>query len=351
MKYRLVVLLSLVSSAAFAQQPQMTAHFIDVGQAHATLLEFPCGAMLIDAGADEQHDGVLVAYLTKFFQRRTDLNKTLEVVIITHNHLDHTKSLKAVIEGFTVKRYFDNGFTAGSGVSGPNWLKAEVAAGRRTVFVREITQPQATNAAGHEGLTDAGIDPFTCGTVDPKVHILWGKMTDNPGWTEDDFTNQNNNSLVTRVDFDQASFLFLGDLQEAGIESLITTYGGGFDGVLNADVLQVGHHGSHNATTSDLLSAVTPTLAVIPMGPWTFGQGSNAMFTTFAFGHPRKNVVDLLAAAIARRRPQPRSVMLAEKSRQYHQATVKKAIYATGWDGTVRVIATRQGTFTVYREN
>ena len=31
--------------------PVMKAHFIDVGQANATLLEFKCGVVLIDAGA------------------------------------------------------------------------------------------------------------------------------------------------------------------------------------------------------------------------------------------------------------------------------------------------------------
>ena len=33
------------------QGPVLKAHFIDVGQANATLLEFKCGVMLIDAGA------------------------------------------------------------------------------------------------------------------------------------------------------------------------------------------------------------------------------------------------------------------------------------------------------------
>lgn len=262
----------------------MTAHFIDVGQAHATLLEFPCGAMLVDAGSDENHANALVSYLETFFTRRTDLNRTLDVVLITHNHLDHTRNLRAVVEAFTVKRYFDNGFTEGSGVGGPNWVKREVAEGRRDIEIRVITQAMVRAASGDLGLSDQDIDPFSCGTVDPRVHILAGRQDSNPGWPEGDFENQNNHSLVTRIDFDEASFLFVGDLQEAGIESLLDDYEEG-DG-LNTDVLQVGHHGSHNATTPALLAEVTPSVAVIPVGPWTFGQGSQAPYTLCLWASP-----------------------------------------------------------------
>ncbi len=63
----LALLSTLLLSVTLAYaDPRMTAHFIDVGQADATLLEFPCGAMLIDAGAqDDEHVAALTDYLKK----------------------------------------------------------------------------------------------------------------------------------------------------------------------------------------------------------------------------------------------------------------------------------------------
>ncbi len=64
------------------QGPVMKAHIIDMGQATATLLEFPCGAVLIDAGAqDEEKVEELVRFLNGFFARRLDLHRTLKSII------------------------------------------------------------------------------------------------------------------------------------------------------------------------------------------------------------------------------------------------------------------------------
>lgn len=90
--------------------PEMYAHFINVGQGDATLLEFPCGAILIDTGAQD-NDCVdeMIEYLNDFFNRRTDLDRAFESVFITHNHPDHIKGLKEVINNFTVERLIYNG--------------------------------------------------------------------------------------------------------------------------------------------------------------------------------------------------------------------------------------------------
>jgi competence protein ComEC len=326
--------------------PSMTAHFVNVGQAHSTLLEFSCGAMLIDvgAGSDEGEDA-LVDYLEEFFKRRTDLNRTLKGILITHNHADHSRVLRRVVETFTVERYFDNGFTEGNGATGPNWLKQEVASGARKIVVREVMDA-AVDKADHAGLTDADIDPVACPDQDPDIRILQGSFRDeDPGWSPGDYGNQNNHSLVTRVGFGTASFLFTGDLEVAGIELLVDYYNetAASRQLLNVDVLQVGHHGSYNAT-QQLLTAVTPRVAVIPVGFW---QSS----LTFGYGHPRRYTVELLASNITRDRSQAKSAMVASRAKEFAPLTVRRAIYATGWDGTVRVVARAANNITVYREH
>jgi competence protein ComEC len=267
----------------------MTAHFIDVDQAHATLLEFSCGAVLVDVGSqDDDSSTALVDYLNAFFTRRNDLSRTLNSIIIPHNHIDHTRVLRRLIETekYVVQHYVDNGFTTRSGRFGPNWLKAEVAAGRLTTRVRVVPDTDVEAVKDKSGLTDTDIDPLDCKDQDPRIRVLQGSFEDNPGWSDGEFENQNNHSLVTRVDFGSAEFLFMGDLQEAGIELLLDYCSGPARPMLNADVLQVGHHGSHNATTAGLLSAVTPLIAIIP-GPSTGQRFQRLRLRPSSIGHRR----------------------------------------------------------------
>lgn len=103
-----------------------------MGQANATLLEFPCGAVLVDAGAqDEEKVDELVGFLNDFFARRPDLGRTLESIIITHNHIDLTRALKAIVgnENIKVERYIDHGMRERPGTGNPNWVREEKAEG------------------------------------------------------------------------------------------------------------------------------------------------------------------------------------------------------------------------------
>src|SRR5262249_37765689 len=139
---RLLIALSfgLITSHVWAQTPSsMTAHFIDVGQAESVLLEFPCAAMLIDAGAqDTTAQTRLVNYLDQFFARRIDLHRTLHSVLVTHDHIDHDYAVKAVVQNFTVEHYVDNGLLTGSGAPNSKWIRNEIQTGHRHIALREV---------------------------------------------------------------------------------------------------------------------------------------------------------------------------------------------------------------------
>src|SRR6266849_463774 len=96
-----VLLAPTTSGQPPSSTPTLRAHFIDVGQGAATLVEFPCAAVLIDTGGEENGDFnstvALMDYLDTFFNGRVDLNRTLHSIILTHPHVDHTRGVSDVI--------------------------------------------------------------------------------------------------------------------------------------------------------------------------------------------------------------------------------------------------------------
>src|SRR4051795_12193375 len=124
MKCKLLLILAVLAAArTSAAEPQMRVHYIDVGQAASTLLEFPCGAILIDTGAqDEAHVEALKTYMKEFFARRGDLQNTLSALVISHPHLDHTMGVEAIFSICRVKTYIDDGLVR-DGDSGHEGVK------------------------------------------------------------------------------------------------------------------------------------------------------------------------------------------------------------------------------------
>ena len=338
-------LTALFISPASAQiaDSTMYVHYIDVGQGDATLLEFSCGAVLIDAGGQnaEMTDS-LISYLNQFFRDRTDLNRTLESVIVTHNHIDHTRALREVVQAFTVRRVIHNGKFGSSnrdqGDTDVRWCINNAVA--ESLLVIDVDDSLIT---GTSGLTSADIDPVNCSGTNPVIRILSADLATDPGWdaTGHEFRNKNNHSIVVRVDFGRASFLFTGDLEEPAIETMVDYYDN--TRTLDVDVYQVGHHGSYNGTTWTLVSAMSPEIAVFSCGRWD----DERMWTGFRYGHPRDDAVDLLEDEITRRRSSSKSVHVAWAARRFRLQTMRDAIYATAWDGTVKVRATVSGRYRV----
>ena len=337
------------SAASSEAGPAMQVHLVDVGQGAATLVEFPCGAMLIDAGGEGETEpgydsvGHLEAYLRAFFDRRADLKDTLDVLVLTHAHIDHVRAVPRVLSAFKVRNVVDDG-RDGSVDEATLAVQAARAHAKSTPGSKYLAV-RTERFASEKPMGGAAVDPFgNCGGANPSVRLLWGGVATDPGWGTDNygkrrFDNDNNHSVVVRVDFGESSLLVTGDLEEPGIRSMLAAR---TLGSTDVDILQVGHHGSYNATTPALLAAVTPEMALISAGRDT----RHADWTAWDYGHPRQSTVSLLQQHVSGRRT-PLDARVATGVERFTSRRVEEAIYATAWDGDVVVRADLAGRLAV----
>ncbi len=313
--------------------PKMRVHLIDVGQGAATLIEFSCGAILIDTGGEENRrvDSTrnLIEYLRAFFKSRPDLNDTLDLLVLTHPHIDHTRAAPVVLGELGVKNLVTDGLTDSSG---GKQQKSAINIAKTKHIPAFAVQAKAIPAGG---LRNEIIDPVACADGDPDIRVLWGAAD-----MRDD--NRNNHSVAVRVTLGKSSILITGDLEEDGISGLLKKHRG--TPALDVDVYQVGHHGSYNATTWKQLEALTPKLALIACGP----HDRKSTWTGWAYGHPRAVTIALLERALASAtQTAPRVVPVAAGAKNFEGWKITAPIYATGWDSDVLVTLSASGEIAV----
>lgn len=336
-----------------ARPSRMWAHFVNVGQGDGAVLEFPCQVAVIDVGGEfgggpGKVDGgrLFREYLESFFAERPHLNNTIDVVFLTHPHADHINGLPRLIDEdgngpFTIRNVVDNGQTGNTGrlKKQSEFRERAIAMGAGYSAVELARQVTAT------GITNAAIDPVICPDIDPIITAFWGGVNEAIQEFEE-YRNPNNHSVIVRVDFGAASFLFTGDLEDKGEADLREQYESNI-GVFDVDVYQVSHHGADDDTSDRLMEIMTPRIAVISMGdPETRGIGS-----AWGHGHPRIGTIEVLQdepGIVSDLRDPPEQVLAAQAHKtDFELIEVRKAIYGTAWDGTVIIEATSDGDYSI----
>lgn len=330
----------------------MAVHAINVGQGDAFLVEFACGVALIDAGYQNRivYKQSLIDYLTWFFQeRRPDLDNTLNLVVSSHSHNDHALGFPFVLGkapaevALTVENVVDNAYDVTGGADKQVLLREAATQGYHPIRVEQIKW--------YEGGTSSVIDPIgACPqeTTDPLIRVLWG------GWEEqgDADPNPNHHSVVVRIDFGQASFLFTGDLQvgetknkRGGVDYLLDDYERDLT-AFDVDVLKVAHHGAANGTEQTWLEAIRPCIAMMGVGdPSEQGTG-----TAHDHGHPRMDTLKLLTSdqlGVSGRRPRVSIPAADAGDAAYEAMTTNRALFGTGWDGHYVVYGFKDGGYRV----
>lgn len=208
---------------------KLQIHFLDVGQGDAALLILPTGErVMIDTGTEESGESIL----SHFAKWKVDY---IDYVILSHTHSDHAGGFSLMEE------YIGVGSVLYSG-----------------------TAPDNCNS--HLQELFAG-DAFSIGDLQ---FLVLGPLGEE---------DNENRSLIIRVDYGETSLLFTGDAEKAEEELLLTACGN----LLDTDLLKVAHHGSNTSTTMGFIDAVTPEYAVISVSEDN------------SYGHPSPSVVDRLA--------------------------------------------------------
>lgn len=110
------------------------------------------------------------------------------------------------------------------------------------------------------------------------------------------YDNENDNSLVTYLKYQDYTFLFMGDASILKEEDVIKKYK-----LTKIDFLKVGHHGSRTSSSKEFISKINPQYSIISVG------------RNNKYGHPNKKVLNNLDNSKIYRTDQNGSIMLKIK--------------------------------------
>lgn len=226
----------------------MEVHFIDVGQADATLIVQGDQVMLFDAATKSRGDE-LVEYI-----QNLGINY-IDVLILSHPHDDHmggtAKLLNSDIK--VGKIYGPDIFELMDTEDSPGWYDDMIEA---------IDRIDAQNNQGVDEGKQTSIWHFPRNSNGEFAKFNIGDaIVEFYAPLEDEYSDKNDYSICAKVSFGTIDIMFTADATSAVERALLEK---GYD--LDVEIFQASHHGSDTGNSKEFLEAMSPDVIVISCG-------------------------------------------------------------------------------------
>lgn len=233
----IAALLYLIIQAANTRtSDQLTITMLDVGQGDAIYLRLPTNEdILVDTGPDDR-------VLAQLGQTMPIGDRTIELLIISHNHADHLGGLLSILEKYEIKQLWISGALH----EGEQFQKTQAA-----ITAKQIPTTQVKVG---DRLTIAETELTVLFPPPDSLNLL-------PA-------DQHDATVVVKATYRQFCLLLTGDLNtgQGHHEDQILSYAASLNIPLDCPALKITHHGSSSGSTLPFLQVVTPEIALISVG-------------------------------------------------------------------------------------
>ena len=237
----------------FIIKRELKIYFVDVGQGDSTFIVTPKNeTILIDGGGSlgtdfDVGESTLLPYILDRGYKKIDL------MFVSHFDQDHIGGLFKILEELKVEKVCISKQEEDS----ENYQKFLNIVKEKNIQVLVVK-------IGDKIVLDKNL----------YFDILWPKDK------QIEENKLNNNAIVMKLNYNNFSMMFTGDIEKKAEEEIIETYKN--SKILESDILKVAHHGSKTSTTDEFLSRVKPKIALI-------GVGKDNMFN-----HPSNTTIEKL---------------------------------------------------------
>lgn len=220
------IFIIFVSISILTPKP-FTITMLDVGQGDSIVGINNDGVFLIDGGGNNNFstgENIILPYL------KSKGIQTIDFVFVSHNDSDHIKGIIEILDKIKIKNLF---------LPINNTLDENYETLLNIAKDKNIPIYFLQNG-----------DSLTLGK-----NLNFDVLHPNKEFLDKD---DNNNSLVLKLNYNNNSILFTGDIEKRAEEFLLNN-----NKNLKSDILKVAHHGSKTSTTTDFIKNVTPKDALI----------------------------------------------------------------------------------------